>query len=120
VTNLKELDGANQLLAQLEDLGNADYIPAMVKGAEVILEEMKTLTPVDTGALRDSERIEVVDDAVLLVAGDGERVDYAIFVEIGTYKMAAQPYMRPAIDTKGDEAMRVTADEVNKIMEATV
>ena len=30
--------------------------------------------------------------------------EYASYVEFGTYKMAAQPYLRPAFDIAEDEA----------------
>jgi HK97 gp10 family phage protein len=116
----ESLQGANQLIAQLNGLADTDYLPALVEGSQVILEEMQRLTPVDTGDLKASERIEVQENSVLLVAGDGQQVDYPFYVELGTSKMQAQPYMRPAIDNKADEAMKVTAEAVNKLMEKAV
>jgi len=62
--------------------------------AELCAEEARRLCPVDTGFLRS--RIEVVD---LGADGAGVRDDaeYAPFVEFGTVKMAAQPFLRPAV-----------------------
>lgn len=108
-----DIQGLDRLQAQLNAIANADYTPALEKGVrEAILPEMQSLTPVDTGALLDSEDVLVEGDSVSLVATS----DHAIFVEFGTSRMAAQPYMRPAIDTKSDEAIKITAKETDAII----
>ena len=113
----QEIKGWDKLQAQLEALGNADYLPALLKGArQEILPEMQALTPVDEGDLRDSEDVFIENETVVVFAG----TDHAVFVEMGTSKMEAQPYMRPAVDGKTNAALRVAADEINKIMEQTV
>ncbi len=77
---------------------------------------MQELTPVDKGDLKASEEVIREGDTVVISAG----TDHAVHVEFGTVKMEAEPYMRPAIDAKSYEAMKVTAQEVNKIMESKV
>jgi HK97 gp10 family phage protein len=42
--------------------------------------------------------IQLNDGGEALVAYIGSIVEYAIYVEFGTYKMAAQPYLRPAVE----------------------
>ena len=64
--------------------------------ADDVVEDAKHYCPVRTGALRDSIRKEVTAEAVNVVAGGGA-VDYAGYVEYGTSKMPAQPYLRPAV-----------------------
>lgn len=59
---------------------------------------MKSLAPVDTGALRDSIRHTV--EGTTASAGPGREVDYAAFVEFGTSRMAAQPYVRPIAEAE--------------------
>jgi HK97 gp10 family phage protein len=49
----------------------------------------KQVCPVDTGNLRSSIHIETGD----LEATVGTNVEYAPYVEYGTYKMKAQPFM---------------------------
>lgn len=56
----------------------------------------KRLCPVDTGRLRSSISHELALDSGL-VGRVGTNVEYAPFVELGTYKMAAQPFLRPAL-----------------------
>ena len=53
-----------------------------------------SICPVDTGNLRNSisHKVDVGDNAVYI----GSDVFYAGYVELGTYKMAARPYMKPA------------------------
>ena len=76
--------------------------------ANRILEAAKDNAPVDTGALRDSGHIE--EEEVALIAEVSYKIifdapttdqskwtSYARFVEEGTSKMDAQPYLRPAI-----------------------
>nr|DAT51146.1 MAG TPA: putative tail component [Caudoviricetes sp.] len=51
--------------------------------------------PVDTGNLRASIGMTQTGPASVEV---GPTVHYGAYVEYGTYKMAAQPYMSPAAD----------------------
>jgi len=62
-----------------------------------LLEQMKSATPVDTGELRGSENASVGSKELRLTAG----TDHAGFVEFGTRKMAAQPFMRPTVEGAG-------------------
>lgn len=57
----------------------------------------KRLCPVDTGRLRSSIGNQLGRDAIGLVAIVGTDVEYAPYVELGTSKMAAQPFLRPAL-----------------------
>jgi HK97 gp10 family phage protein len=54
--------------------------------------------PVDTGRLRSSITNEIGTDAQGLVATIGTNVEYAPYVELGTSKMAAQPFLLPALE----------------------
>ena len=73
--------------------------------------EAKILVPVDTGALRNSIYTDTaktankpVDQDYELPRGNhktayvGPTMEYAIYVELGTNKMDAQPYLIPAVE----------------------
>ena len=55
----------------------------------------KTLCPVDTGRLRNSITHQRYDEHTEVV---GTNVEYAPFVELGTHRMAAKPFLRPAAE----------------------
>ena len=82
----------NEIIAKLP--GNRDKI---VKATAFhILGEARKRAPVATGALRDNS--EVTD-------GDGYKniefhQEYAAYVELGTWKMAARPFLKPAIEAE--------------------
>lgn len=69
-------------------------VASEVQQAALAIEgQAKVLAPVDTGALRNSIQTEMEGDLTAhVVAG----VEYAVYVELGTYKAAAQPYLTPA------------------------
>ena len=62
-------------------------------GADKIQARAKYFVPVDTGRLQKSIKIGKMDNGKS-IAPD---TDYDIYVEMGTSRMAAQPYMRPAL-----------------------
>lgn len=61
--------------------------------------------PVDTGNLRASITHEV--DAGEKAVYIGTNVEYAPYVELGTSKQKAQPYLRPAATEHGDQYRQV-------------
>lgn len=63
------------------------------------LAKAQELVPVDTGALRDSLFVAPTDDGEVI----GSDLDYALFVELGTVHMAAQPYLTPAMQFAAEQ-----------------
>jgi HK97 gp10 family phage protein len=66
---------------------------ALLQTGADIVELTKQLSPVDTGALRQSYGAVPVDSNTIQIGSDKE---YAPFVEYGTSRMAAQPHLTPA------------------------
>lgn len=78
---------------------NADETPAKAErviaaGGHRVLARMQTLTPVDTGLLKSSESVDIAG----LRFEAGPTADYGEYVELGTSRMAAEPYAGPAFD----------------------
>ena len=67
-----------------------------VVGANIV-DVAKELVPVDTGFLQSSIYHQMIDQGTVEVGAEAE---YASYVEMGTYKTAPQPYLRPAIDSQ--------------------
>lgn len=55
----------------------------------------KAACPVDTGRLRNSITHEQFSEDTEVI---GTNVEYAPYVELGTHKMKARPYLRPAAE----------------------
>ena len=86
-----------KLARDLEAAGqNADKAAdsVLANAAGKILMEMKQLVPVDTGRLKGS--INIIATRGRYVVGP-VGVPYAAYVEFGTQRMRAQPYVRPAV-----------------------
>ena len=60
----------------------------------------KKLCPVDTGNLRNSITHQQYDEDTEVI---GTNVEYAPYVELGTTRMRARPYLRPAATNHSDE-----------------
>ncbi|MEM2163907.1 MAG: HK97 gp10 family phage protein [Candidatus Bathyarchaeia archaeon] len=105
-----EIVGSAELVAKLESLSDrlgelSDE--ALAELADRIVEDAKSLCPVDTGSLRRSIRWERdPSGGVIIAAGGGgvinprtkREVDYAAYVEFGTSRAPAQPFLQPAIE----------------------
>lgn len=63
---------------------------------EDIATDARRLAPVLTGDLRNSIDVLGVSNGVGRVGAGDASVDYAAYVELGTRKMAPQPFLRPA------------------------
>lgn len=70
------------------------------KAGANITRDAKRLAPVDTGNLRASIGMETTGDGRTgsMRVAVGPTASYGSYVETGTSRMAAQPYLRPATD----------------------
>lgn len=72
--------------------------PAVEQAVSRVENAAKRYAPVDTGELRSSIAGSVSGSTVKDCTGRVEATaDHAEYVEYGTSKMAAQPYLRPAL-----------------------
>ena len=83
------------------------------KGAFLVEAYAKTLAPVDTGALRAGIHTEPTDDDLAVIVGDA--VEYGIYQEFGTYKMAAQPFMIPAVERAQPQYTKMWRELFNRL-----
>ena len=64
----------------------------------------KMICPVDTGRLRNSITHAQLDEKTEVI---GSNVKYAPYVELGTRRQKAQPYLRPAAEDHGAEYSQI-------------
>lgn len=96
-----QVDGLDDVLRNVRAYGERvrrDAERIVAKYALLIERQMKADVAVDSGALRDSIYHVLEGMAARVIAGQGLPDARAIFVEFGTYKMAAQPYAVNALE----------------------
>ena len=141
-----KVDGLSALYEQLQQLPvklEKNILRGAIRaGAKPVAAEARRLAPVlssndprrEMGALSKSVRIMstgtrggTVKGGVVAggrtTVGRGQnkvKADafYAHFVEYGTVKMTARPFMRPAVDTRTQEAVEATAQYIRDRVEA--
>lgn len=84
--------------------------------ADFLKEKAKEYCPVDTGALQASIGAEPVGNRHVVIyaggdsltnAGNDKHVDYAPYVEFGTSRSPAQPFLRPAKENHRGELKQI-------------
>lgn len=87
--------------------------------ARVVEKSARQKVPVDTGRLKKSitQRVTVQSAVGEALIGYRKEAFYGRFVELGTSKMAAQPFLRPALDENTDEIGRVFVQALNRTIE---
>lgn len=70
----------------------------------------KEICPVDTGRLRNSiTHAQAGKDTEVI----GTNMEYGPYVELGTHKQAAQPFLRPAAEGHGSEYKAIMQQMIN-------
>lgn len=98
-----------ELIAAVE--ANSRSAPKRV--ADRIASRAREYAPVDTGYLRSTigtESISVGKEAEVFASAE-----YAAYIEFGTYKMAPQPFLGPAVEDFADEFMLEIAAPVGAV-----
>jgi len=96
--------GIDKLMVDLDKIEHQKYTEVLKFIGLEVERKAVDIVPVDTGRLKASISTEVVDDDTVETGPNAspksgvKPVEYAVYVEYGTYKMAAQPYMRPAAE----------------------
>jgi len=89
---------------------------AMLVPAEMMADEARNMAPVVTGALRASilaSKLKTKVGAMVWTNG----VRYAAWVEFGTSKQQAHPYMRPAINAMRPMTANVIAEQLRGVID---
>jgi len=75
----------------------------MLKACLLVERDAKKNAPVDTGRLRASITHELETEKDELIGIVGTNVVYAKYQEFGTYKMAAHPFLFPALESNREK-----------------
>jgi len=113
-----DMTGMEELFNQLDSLGedaSKALKEAVMKGAEIVREDASRRAPRRTGKLSQSiiiESAEVEPDYVSVKIGPNKEAFYGRFVEMGTSKMPAKPFLRPAWDANKENVKKIISDEL--------
>lgn len=120
------VEGLEELERQFDRLADTSKRKVMMKalnaGAAPIKKEAKANAPVDKGVLKSqirSKQMKYTEKPAVGIYVSGKAF-YWYFIENGTSKMAAAPFLRPAVDSKHEEAVDKFKEkwkaEIDKVM----
>lgn len=115
-----EVEGAEEVIKLLEEMGqNAGdvLVRAAEAGGRVALSEARRLCPVKTGRLRASLTLtqgKKTPTKANVRIEHGKKEYYGKFVELGTKKQPAKPFLRPAVDENKKQISDAVTEEIGR------
>lgn len=121
------VEGAEKLRAQMKSLSDTVagqvLADAAFLGGHVVRSDASRRAPIKTGNLRASMTVESVSssrDHAEVAVGPSRHAPYGIFVEFGTRRMSAQPYLRPALDANRGRVRSEIGQALKRALEAAL
>lgn len=103
-----QIEGVEAALRRLDRLVGEEALRAGLSQAAFFVEgQAKVKAPVDTGFLRNSIAVVSVSSREAVI---GVGAEYGVYVEMGTRRMRAQPFMRPALENNRDRIAEIIRD----------
>jgi HK97 gp10 family phage protein len=93
---IEGMPALRKALLQVTQEGRKTVQREVLRATLAVQRRAKERCPVDTGRLRNSIAVELEDGG--MNGAVGTNVEYAPFVEFGTSRMPAQPYLLPAFE----------------------
>jgi len=121
-----ELIGVDEILSKLQQMGtNISRLEnkALKNAAEPVLSDAKATSAFDdrSGSLRKGLKISNVKNKegikhilVGIDKGDNSKIFYGKFIEFGTSKMSARPFLQPAYEKNKDNIKRTISETLKE------
>lgn len=115
-----KLEGMDELLAEVERLGKAGNRienKALREAGDAVKQSIQNQTPTRSGRLKGSievSRVKTKGGIKQVEVGPGPDGYYGKFLEFGTVKMRANPFMSRGYETSKGEAERIIQEEIRK------
>lgn len=123
-----EFQGIDSLISKIDSMGKAGLKverTALKKAGDSILEEARDILESDghvrTGKLKKGLKVSGLKRKgnkkyinVGIQKGDNSNIFYGKFLEWGTSKMSAKPFLGPAYENKRDEAKEIIINEIKR------
>ena len=120
-TYIEGLSEVENQLAKMGDAAGEILDRAAFEGAQIVLNAARSKAPVDTGRLRDSlilkkSKAKEPKKRVQYYITKKSDVKHFAPVELGTSKMKAQPFLRPAFDENTSNVAKKVNEEILKAL----
>lgn len=115
-----EIEGVEELLDKLQRLGEQSKRienKALREAGSVVEEAIKNETPIQSGNLKRSittSNVKTKDGMKHVEVGPSKDAFYSRFVEFGTVKMKANPFMGRGYEKSKNQAMNKISEEIRK------
>lgn len=113
-----QIEGGKELVKKFAEISQKATNAAeqgLVRGGLLVERDAKKNCPVDTGRLRASISHRLIGAGTNSpVVEVGTNVEYAKFVELGTSRMAAKPFLFPALTANSDRIKQEVANAIRK------
>jgi HK97 gp10 family phage protein len=110
--------GLDNLMEQLGATAGATIeaaASAMKTTTGQVQAQAKQIAPKRTGFMANNILVEPVKKTAASVIGTvNAKADYSSFVEFGTYKMSAEPFIRPAVSAGQSLFIKTTMDKLKE------
>jgi HK97 gp10 family phage protein len=125
-TRIKDAREIERVLKQLPDkLSEQAFVNALRAGARIIVRDAQHRVPVFSGALRDAITVRKATKKMQRRGAGNVVIGFkkpesrrAHLTEFGTSSQPAQPFMRPAIDSKGAAAIDAIGEKLGREVES--
>lgn len=105
-----------ELAVNIANIQNAKNPKRSVKTGYKNIDKAKQIAPKRTGFMANNILVEPVKKTATSVTGTvNANADYSSFVEFGTYKMSAQPFIRPAVSDGQSVFIKTTIDKLKEV-----
>ena len=115
-----KVEGLDNLLTEVAKLGQEaakTENTALREAGEIVKDAIKNITPERTGRLKRSialSRVKTKDGVKFIEVAPGKDAYWSRFVEFGTVKMKAKPFMAPGFESSKAQAMEAIEQELKK------
>lgn len=107
-----KINGIAKCIDKFGKIGTVPVGPVILKGAQRVQRRAKIIVARDTGYLGRSIKYRPYENSYNKGAEIYTPVEYGVYIEFGTTKMRAQPFLRPAFLAES----KTIINELNKFL----
>jgi HK97 gp10 family phage protein len=112
-----KVEGGKELANKFKSMGKKIYTEqeqSLLQAGMVVERSAKQKAPVDTGRLRSSIATRLNSSKDTVVVEVGTNVEYAPYVEFGSSRSPAKPFLLPAFTENKAKVLKMVADAMKR------